>query len=101
MKQKFSTLKERTVTDIVPFTKEQFIEMMSSQKPKEIFNGEWSERYPFIVIVEYNESGIKFYCNGRADKTPEQKTIEQLYDWLKYQGLSESYIVTDVLVEKI
>lgn len=100
MKQQFSTTKQRTVTDVIPFTKEQFFEMMYSEKPTEIYNGHWSDKTPFVVITEYNENGMLLYCNGLVDKIPEQKTVEQLYDFLKYQGLSESYILTGVMAEK-
>ena|SRR5690348_9678427 len=100
MKQQFSTLKQRVVTDVIPFTKEQFFELMYAEKPTEIYHGLWSSEKPFVVITEYNENGMLLYCNALADKTPEQKTIKQLYDFLKYQGLSESYILTGELAEK-
>lgn len=92
MKKQFAIFRERTVVDKISFTKEQFIDIISSDKPTEIQNDEWSSRMPFIVITEYNENGIKYYCNGAADKTPEQKTIEQLYNFLRYQGLDDCYI---------
>jgi hypothetical protein len=94
MKYRFSTTKQRVVTDVVPLTKEQFSEMMYSEKPTEIYNWHWSDKNPFIVITEYNENGVLFYCSGLADKTPEQISVQRLYDFLKYQGLSECYIVT-------
>ncbi len=99
MKKVFHTLKKRTVTDIIPFTKEQFLEMMQ-EKPTEIFNGEWTHRMPFVIITEYNDAGLKYYCNGHADRTPEQKTIEELYNFLK-NGLSDCYIISGAVGEKI
>ncbi len=95
MIKSFHSLKERIVTDVISFTESQFADLICFERPKGIFNGVWSSSTPFIVITEYNEFGLKMYCNGLTDKTPEQKTIKELYNFLKYQGLSESYIVVE------
>src|ERR1035438_721287 len=92
MNKFFHIRKDRIVTDIVQFTKEQFIEVMNSEKPSEIVHSAWNNITPFIIITEYNEYGIKFFCNGNADKRPEQTTLGQLYEFLRYQGLEDCYI---------
>lgn len=100
VKKFFHTKRERTVVDLISFKREQFCETINTAKPNEIYNGVWSERLPFIVVKEYNEEGLIYFCNGWADKTPRQSTVDELYEYLRYQGMSESYFVENTLVEE-
>lgn len=93
--KKFHTTKERTVTDIIPYTVKQLETLMLVEKPKLIFNAAYSERIPFIVITEYKADGFLSFCTGGADKTPKHTTFERLWDELRYQGLDQCYIEED------
>lgn len=96
IKKHFYTPTQRTVTDNVPFTKEQFIELIATQKPKEIWHSEWSSKIPFIIITEYGEGYVMSYCNALAekDRIPVMKTMEEFYGYFKYQGIDKLYINT-------
>lgn len=89
---KFSIQGRREVFFDIPFTEEQFVKCINENKPKEIFNSQWSYTIPFIVITEYTEDGFYFYCNGLTNKTPRCETASNLYSFLKYQGLESCYI---------
>lgn len=86
-----SKLSARTVIDVEPVSLQEMIDILHKHKPKEIYNLQWSSKIPFIVITEYDEDQIVMYCNGEADKTPYRKTLIGLYDFLKYQGLSDCF----------
>lgn len=88
----FNTVKKVAKLETSSFTEKQLNELISKNKPSKIYHSQWSRKTPFIVITEYNKSGFKMYCNGAADKTPEQHNSKSLYDFLKYQGLSDCYI---------
>jgi hypothetical protein len=93
MEKYFRTEKERMVIDKIMFTYEQFLEVILKHKPKEIFNNEWSSKSPFIIIEKYNEdTTIEYFCDGHNDKSLILCTIKNLYDFLKYQGLSDCRI---------
>ncbi len=93
----FKTYVERSVINEVPFTLEQFVEVMQAEKPDKLYNGGWSNKKPFLIITEHTAGGgggVEFYCNAWADKTPRlQYTLEELYNFLKYQGFSSCYIM--------
>lgn len=91
----FAVNKVRQVTDVVPFTKDEFIDLIRSSRPKEIYNSYWSSKMPFIVLCRYCENGVDVYCNALTNKTPEYKTYEELYGFLIKQGLQWCYIIED------
>lgn len=92
MQKPFYTQEKVTTTVRKQFTPEQLEQLIISDKPTEIFNEGWSNKAPFIVITEYNEEGFMLYCNGWADKSPQQYSADKLYNFLKYQGLETCYI---------
>lgn len=90
----FYTPTQRTVTDNVPFTKEQFIELITTQKPKEIFNSEYSGKTPLHIITEHGDGYVMYYCTGAADKTPHKMTLTEFYDYCRLSGIANFYIKT-------
>jgi len=91
MEIKLSKIKTRTVIDVEPVSLHEMVAILDKHKPREIYNLQWSSKIPFIVITEYVEGEITMYCNGTADKTPYRNTYRGLYDYLKYQGLSDCF----------
>ena len=98
---KFQTTKQRTVTDVRPFTQEEFINALNEHKPKEIFNSHYSSKVPCWIITEYlSNNRIKYFAHSAADKTPIELSMENLYKSWKTQGLEECYINIDTKENK-
>lgn len=93
--KKFHTTKQRTVTDIIPYKFDEFENALLIFRPKLIFNSQYSQRIPLIVITEYVGQGFVGFYTSAADKTPRQFTFDQVYNELKYSGLADCYIEED------
>ena len=90
---KFHTTKERTVIDVIPFTKEQFIKALNENKPTEIFNSHYSSKVPCWTITEYlGDNRVLYFAHGWADKTPVEESMENMYTSWLIQGFQECYI---------
>jgi len=89
MKTYFATYKERKVTDVTPITREKFIELISSEKPFEIYHSQWSKVTPFIIISEYDGDNLKWRYS--TDKDNDLTSIGELYDSIQYQGITNCY----------
>lgn len=91
MEKTFYTLKEKTIKNREPFTKNMFLESIKQHKPTELFHSQWSKERAFIVIDKYMDSGVSMFCNGHADKTPKLKDYDSLYSFLKTNGITDIY----------
>lgn len=88
----FNHKTQRTVTDTKLVTLEEFIEILQTYKPKEIWCNMWSTKKPFLIITEYlDDNKIKVFCNADSDLTPRKTSIEQIYKSHRYGGLSDSH----------
>lgn len=93
----FNKKRDRIVTDVLPISKEDFINILIINKPSKIFNSPYSTKIPCWVITEYLENNrIKYFANGWADKTPVEESIENVYDSWKSQGLTNSYFENEL-----
>lgn len=96
MEIQFATRKTSMVTILKQVTYEELVIIIEKYNPREIYNSQWSVKIPFIVITDYIESDkMMLYCNAEASKTPTIKSYYELFDFLKYQGLSECFFVVD------
>jgi len=96
MEIQFATRETRMVTTFKQVTYEEFAIIIEKYKPREICNSQWSAKIPFIVITEYIESDkMMLYCNAEASKNHTIKTYYELFDFMKYQGLSDCFFVVD------
>ena len=90
---KFQTIKKRIVTDVIPFTKEEFINALNEHKPKEIFNSHYSSKVPCWTITEYlGNDRVKYFAQGWTDRTPIEESMENLHTSWRLQGLEECFI---------
>jgi len=86
----FSKQQQRVINNTVCVTKEEFIEILNNNKPKEIFNRVYSLKKPYWVITEYlGNNKVKY--KSWVDKTPSELSMESLYkSWSDV--LSECFI---------
>ena len=90
----FNHKTQRTVTDTRIVTLEEFIAILQTYKPKEIWCNMWSTKKPFLVITEYlGDDKILLFCNANSDLTPQESTMQQIYKSHRYGGLSDSHFV--------
>ena len=85
---------KREIIEIVKneVTFEQFKKMLNENKPKEIFNSEYSVETPFWYITDYlDENSIKYYANIWSDKTAEIAPIDTVYQSWLLQGLEHCF----------
>ena len=99
----FNHKTQRTITDAKLISLEEFIKILQTYKPKEIWCNQWSTKKPFLVITEYlDDNRIKAICNAISDLTPQETTIEQIYKKYRYGGLSDSHFVApNIETEKV
>ena len=89
----FSKQQQRVINNTVCVTKEEFIEILNNNKPKEIFNRPYSLSKPCWVITEYlGNNKVKYYAKSWVDKTPTELSMESLYKSWSEAGLSECFI---------
>ena len=63
----FYTAKERTVTDIITFTKHEFISALKGNKPDKLYNTEWSVSKPLYFLKDYSDKGCFIACSSNAE----------------------------------
>jgi hypothetical protein len=97
----FRTAKEKKVIEYSPLSVKDLALLITKEKPNKIFNSEWSATKPFLEITEYiNDKRFMMFCNGWADKTPQEFTPIRLYQHLKYQGFESCFILTSRTAEQ-
>lgn len=91
---KFNKSVKRIVYDNKPLEEKEFIELLLKHKPTEIYHEYWSRTKPCWIITEYNDNGIMYYSNAYAseDRKPEPKSYNNLYNYLRTQGLQNCFI---------
>jgi hypothetical protein len=97
----FRTEKEKRVIEYSPLSVKDLALLITKEKPNKIFNSEWSATKPFLEITEYiDDERFMMFCNGWADKTPQEFTPIRLYQHLKYQGYESCFILTSRTAEQ-
>lgn len=88
---------EKQVVDInIPFTEMEFINILNEQKPKNIINPLYSSKKPCWVITEYLKNNIvKYFADNWSNKTPQHRSIRELYNEFSIQGLTCCYFEND------
>lgn len=89
---KFHTTKRRQVSDVIPFTEEQFVKALNDNKPTEIFNPHYSSKVPCWTITEYlGNNRVKYFADVWSDRTPVEESLENLYRSWIFQGLQDCW----------
>jgi hypothetical protein len=97
MKTNFFKTEKKEVNINIPFTEMEFINILNEQKPKNIINPMYSSKKPCWVIREYLENNIvKYFADGWADKTPQYRSMRDLYNEFNIQGLASCYFENDL-----
>lgn len=91
MKKYFSTPKEKIIIDIIPFSREEFTELILSERPSEIYHSQWSNNSPFIYIGSYDNDKIEWKYYDDVDYR-KSESVDSLYSSLIIQGLKDCYI---------
>lgn len=74
----------------------EFYQLLHTYRPTEFYNTMYSEKTPCWVITEYiNANTVMYYANGWADKTPQEITIERLYQSWNIEGMNYTKFYTD------
>ncbi len=74
----------------------EFYQILHTYKPTEFYNTMYSEKTPCWYITEYiNANTVMYYANGWADKTPQEITIERLYQSWNIEGMKYTKFYTD------
>ena len=77
----------QVVIERTPKTKHQLITCLIKDKPKEIFNIQYSHKTPLYTDVECFEKDIRYRCLALADKSLHTRTYDQFYDEVRISGI--------------
>ncbi len=88
----FKIVTKRIVEDSIVITKEEFIDILNTKKPFQIFCPDYSTTKSLWVIVAYpGDNQVTYYATSWADKTPVMDSMSNIYTSWRIQGLVDYY----------